>query len=541
MKSQYVALYGRSVFQGYLVSQRYSIEDVKSFVKRQGGTCLSIRYLGAHKHLHLKCGLGHRWRATFNSLKNGKSWCPECAGNTPYSLDEIKALAESKKGEFLESYVPTAKEKVHWRCEFGHNFISTIDSIKNARQWCPVCLSSSRLSLQDARVFAEQKSGKCLSKTYSGNREKLLWECHFGHRWNATIYNIKNGNWCPDCRRNWGEDIVRVYFEEIFKDRFIKTRSLDWLRTPKGRRLEIDGYSEHLNIGFEHQGIHHYSADSLFPKAKWDRTKAKLCKKYGLKLFIIPQIGTLTSLRDLPNIVKSQATELKVKLPSRLPNVADIDVKRAYQTAELQTLQSLAAGKEGKLLSRAYLGSFAPLKWQCKHKHQWKAAPRSIKSGSWCPKCFDKSDIRGKTQKHDLSVYVKIAQRNGGRCLSEKYINSKEKLKFECSNGHIFWSRPVNVKNLGRWCPECGVKRVAKSKSGSIEKMHKLAQKNKGKCLSKNYINAYSSLLWKCHVGHYWWARPNNISNGKWCPACAGKKTGWYLTERVARKNLKEE
>jgi hypothetical protein len=53
--------------------------------------------------------------------------------------------------------------------------------------------------------------------------------------------------------------------------------------------------------------------------------------------------------------------------------------------------------------------------------------------------------------------------------------------------------------------------------------MHKLARKRGGECLSKNYINARTKLLWKCSQGHKWKAKPNDIQQGYWCPYCAGK------------------
>ena len=50
--------------------------------------------------------------------------------------------------------------------------------------------------------------------------------------------------------------------------------------------------------------------------------------------------------------------------------------------------------------------------------------------------------------------------------------------------------------------------------------MQKIAEKNNGKCLSIEYINNKIKLKWKCSEGHEWFAVPNHIKSGGWCPAC---------------------
>ena len=50
-------------------------------------------------------------------------------------------------------------------------------------------------------------------------------------------------------------------------------------------------------------------------------------------------------------------------------------------------MRELAKKKGGKCLSTHYIDSKTHLEWECEHGHRWKAAPRHIKSGSWCPEC----------------------------------------------------------------------------------------------------------------------------------------------------------
>jgi len=55
----------------------------------------------------------------------------------------------------------------------------------------------------------------------------------------------------------------------------------------------------------------------------------------------------------------------------------------------------------------------------------------------------------------------------------------------------------------------------------TIEEMHKIALERNGECLSTEYINARTSLKWKCHNNHVWSACADSIkNNGTWCRKC---------------------
>jgi len=53
--------------------------------------------------------------------------------------------------------------------------------------------------------------------------------------------------------------------------------------------------------------------------------------------------------------------------------------------------------------------------------------------------------------------------------------------------------------------------------------MQELAASKYGKCLSKVYV-IHTKLSWECSQGHAWDAKPNNVSNGTWCPICSKGK-----------------
>jgi len=115
---------------------------------------------------------------------------------------------------------------------------------------------------------------------------------------------------------------------------------------------------------------------------------------------------------------------------------------------DISELQLFASNKNGRLLSIKYINANSKLLWECSEGHQWEASWANIKnSKSWCPACSSTlCDIK-ELQKH--------AENKNGRLLSIKYINSRQKLLWECSEGHQWKARWDNIKNASQWCPEC--------------------------------------------------------------------------------------
>ena len=171
-------------------------------------------------------------------------------------------------------------------------------------------------------------------------------------------------------------------------------------------------------------------------------------------------------------------------------------------------IQKLAREHGGQCLSKvAAFSAETPLVWQCAKKHRWKARPAYIQQGIWCPEC---------TKTITIPDMQQLAQKRGGKCLSDVYHYDKIPLLWQCANGHQWSALPSHVKD-GQWCRECfGETQLAM--------FRKLARKQKGKCLSETYININTPLLWQCAKGHQWEATPKEvkkkIKDGQWCPNC---------------------
>ena len=192
-------------------------------------------------------------------------------------------------------------------------------------------------------------------------------------------------------------------------------------------------------------------------------------------------------------------------------------VKCQRGNERLEELQQIAKKKKGKCLSHEYNNNHTKLKWECSIGHKWEATSRSIDAQNmWCPHC---SGIAPRT----IEDMQRKALERGGKCLSNKYINSQTKLIWQCKQKHVWQAKPDSVYT-GKWCKICSRIEVSKKQRNNIAIYQNHAKRKGGKLLSKNYINIGTPMQWVCAKDHTWKATGGQvIHSGTWCPYCAGK------------------
>ena len=231
--------------------------------------------------------------------------------------------------------------------------------------------------------------------------------------------------------------------------------------------MEIDGYCKELNLGFEYNGEQHFQK-SLFGQNE---------KKLDLRKQDDKQKVDLCNKMGVSLIVITYKDDIK-KLPQLL--------KKKLAKFKLD-LKEIDFGKN-----------------------------------------IDFDEVyRHKTFIQKMRDY---AEEHGGKCISTKYVNARTKMKWECSQGHIWETTPDNVA-AGKWCKICAGFTVL-----TIEKMQELANERGGKCLSTKFSTAKGKLKWQCEFGHTWEATPNDVIYQKtWCPDCGGtKKLTIELMQKIA-------
>jgi len=129
----------------------------------------------------------------------------------PAKIDWITRLKEycrEKKGVCLSKAWLGWKIKYSFRCNRGHLWKTTPQSLLRYKSWCRRChlkdTNFLKTTPEQARTFARKKGGDFLDyrKAYKGSNHRYWWKCSKGHKWKTTFCHLKSGTWCPYCAGN---------------------------------------------------------------------------------------------------------------------------------------------------------------------------------------------------------------------------------------------------------------------------------------------------------------------------------------------------
>jgi hypothetical protein len=186
--------------------------------------------------------------------------------------------------------------------------------------------------------------------------------------------------------------------------------------------------------------------------------------------------------------------------------------------------------KEGyTLLSEKYIDYKYRLKYKCPEGHEHEISWRKWKSGGRCPFCNN-----GRLY-YTYEFVESEFRKEGYTLLSTHYTNAYTKLKYRCPVGHEHHVSFYNWYNKGYRCVYCSGK-VKKT----IEEIELAFSKEGYILLSKNYINSFTPLYFKCPVGHKHCITWSNWKRGSRCRYCnilnnkGDKHHSWRGSDKVA-------
>jgi hypothetical protein len=125
----------------------------------------------------------------------------------------------------------------------------------------------------DLERLCRLKNGICLNiNEYVNHQTKLHFRCNICKcEWTPTYNNLIHAkSWCPKCALpSINEEKCRSILEYLFVPYKFPKNNPDWLRMNKNSRpLELDCYSEDLELALEFNGIQHYEIVPGFHKPK---------------------------------------------------------------------------------------------------------------------------------------------------------------------------------------------------------------------------------------------------------------------------------
>ena len=184
---------------------------------------------GSHKKFVFVCpDCGQKFEAitksVVNSIKNGKTGCPVCAGKKIVSgindlaskCPEIAAMWSNKNKKSASEVAAGSGEKAFFKCrdcgqEFEAVIQSVVNSIKNGKTGCPVCAGKkvvpgiNDLASQCPKVAAmwSSKNELSASEVTVKSNQKAFFKCHdCGQEFEAKICHVTEcvGNGNTGCR-----------------------------------------------------------------------------------------------------------------------------------------------------------------------------------------------------------------------------------------------------------------------------------------------------------------------------------------------------
>ena len=115
-------------------------------------------------------------------------------------------------------------------------------------------------------------------------------------------------------------------------------------------------------------------------------------------------------------------------------------------------MKQIAVSRGGDCLSTIYGNNKTKLKWRCAAGHEWETAAMNVRAGKWCGICA--GELATEHLKLGIEEMQILAKKRDGFCISKTYKNSKTKLKWKCSKGHVWEAIPESIKK-GSWCKLC--------------------------------------------------------------------------------------
>ncbi len=395
-------------------TQIAATERMCSLAQAADSTCLNTKWRGVHSKYRFRCNAGHTWSCLGQSLLRGAR-CVTCAALKGQmtgallldGLAKLRAAAEQRGGVCLSRRYQGVQALYEFRCSNGHKWQTRGATVLYGSAWCVLCARAQKRVLSDGlerlQAVALQRGGRCLSARFEGTAATHTFECAEGHIWETSAGSVLYaGHWCLHCA-----------YEGL--------RSSDGLARLQAAARERGGRC----LADSYRGTLAHYAFECAEGHTWE-TKG----------------GVILSGGWCPHCVGKRIGD-------------------ALKHADgLAMLQAKATAQGGECLDDEYLGTHRRHRFRCSAGHEWAVKAGNILRGSWCSRCaIDR-------QRLTIEDARQVARERGGKCLSERYVNARSKLTWECHRGHVWQAIFDNVKNKGRWCPDCKIlNQIASAKS----------------------------------------------------------------------------
>lgn len=185
------------------MSKKLTAAEVQAKIDSHGkGIKLIGSYVNAQTKTTFQCAEGHQWEARSGSVMNSGCGCPQCAGVSKVTIEEIQERLDAQdKGIKLVGTYTGSMTKTTFQCQDGHQWETLPNSVMNGGHGCPDCAkAAAKLTAEAVQAkLDDQGKGIKLIGEYTNNATKTTFQCPDGHQWKARPTSVMSGRGCPDC------------------------------------------------------------------------------------------------------------------------------------------------------------------------------------------------------------------------------------------------------------------------------------------------------------------------------------------------------
>lgn len=404
-------------------------------------------------------------------------------------LKKAQDYAKSKGGECLSEEYIGATKKLLFKCSniLHQPFGVRYNDMKSKGCWCPECDGkfSKEEGLRRAQNYAQTKGGECLSTEYKNSYSKLSWKCEKGHTWSSRYADMvhKNG-WCPQCN------------QDLNKIRFLNQQGLEKAisiaKSKQGECLSTEYLGANKELIWKCDNNHIWK--SKYKNVVLENSWCPQCSKYFQAEHKVRNLFNYLFNTEFHSTRPTWNINPITKKPLELDGYSE-ELKLAF---EYQGEHHYEVG--------VHNNTSEDLEYiQFKDK---------IKKENCLTQGVNLLIIDHQKKANDEEIINYILD-----LLKEKNIQTKRNIDISVLKDKF--SQQTNHHK----------KYLEKAKNHAISKG--------GECLSNEYVNSTSKLLWKCsNINHPTWGGTYSdiVNKGRWCPLCARERSNKNLLLRNKKK-----
>lgn len=199
----------------------------------------------------------------------------------------------------------------------------------------------------------------------------------------------------------------------------------------------------------------------------------------------------------------SEKKKIKIRIKSFEECEEPLVSMNKLQLEFYQKAKDISKERGYKLMSKSYTDKLTKLDFKCSKGHLFSSTlPNFTNAKNPCLECRENKSSK-------LEELRQLAKENGWNLLSDSF-SSKEKLQFECLEGHLLEITPKNFRGkIGRGtpCQICESREYPRGRNfSSKEEYYKnicnIADEKGWKVISEKYISATTKMSFECPKGH---------------------------------------